>query len=247
MERREAPTRAILQIEGLSTRERVTVLLIQGEYAQMSTRSGEPLPLFEALLADVRTLGAKDLEARVLLGMGNVHNNRGAYDDARQCHQAALALNRTLGRVMDEGIVLGNLANAFHQTGQVEAAMARHRQALAIHRRTGNRLSEGMVFGLIGEVRLRRGELEEAARMLTQAIAQIDSHRRVLCLTLSDVSGMASGVPGGSGDCVGAAQRHRAGPRRPGHSPEDPVPQRSRPGVSPGWRRPGGEAMPCRG
>jgi predicted ATPase/DNA-binding SARP family transcriptional activator len=116
-----------------------------------------------------RELGNPADEAHGLHEVGNIHYQRGDFEQARQAYRAALDVFMGIGTGFGLGFALNSLGNALFHLGEPQQAQRLHRQALSVY--LDRRNEEGIVWTLerFTVVEAKYGDIEEAARLLGAA------------------------------------------------------------------------------
>jgi DNA-binding SARP family transcriptional activator len=124
-------------------------------------------------LAAARRAGDRDVEARLLAGLGDLHGERDRADDARRCLHQSLAAFRETGNRRGELQCLLNLGGVDLYQGRFEQAIARLEHALTGFRELGPRSWEALALSLLGGAHLQQGRLEAAIACLRQSLTVI--------------------------------------------------------------------------
>jgi tetratricopeptide (TPR) repeat protein len=131
--------------------------------------------LGEEALELAEAIGAWKRQADSLNLLSAIHNQSGAYDQARDCMEQALQLFREAGYRRGEAVMLGNLGNTAYLRGDYEGAIERYRQGLALARQIGHRYTEMLCLNNLGGAQVAVGTYEEAAASLGQVLEMPES------------------------------------------------------------------------
>jgi DNA-binding SARP family transcriptional activator/predicted negative regulator of RcsB-dependent stress response len=121
-------------------------------------------------LAAARRAGDRDAQARVLVGLGDLHTHQDRFDDAISCLQRSLATFRETGNRRGELQSLLVLGAVDKRKGRFDDAIARLEQSLAGFQELGARSWEALALFYLGDVNVQRGRLDAAMDYLSQSL-----------------------------------------------------------------------------
>jgi predicted ATPase/class 3 adenylate cyclase len=163
----------VLELESLSSLERMRALLAAGRAAWLSARADEGRALVEQSSSLARRLGHRPCEVQALGTLGNMHYEQGRRDEARECHEQALAIVREVGDGRSEAYLLNSLGSLQRAQGRPDDALAHYQRAISISRERGDPGNEaGGIHGL-QLLAWSRGRLDEARGLLEQVLAAL--------------------------------------------------------------------------
>ncbi|HET9141145.1 ATP-binding protein [Actinophytocola sp.] len=149
----------------------------------MSCHYPDAMLLHQNAIGAARRCGDRAGEARALVGLGDLYQRTGRYEQATGQFDAALVIARDLSDVDTEGWALYHLGFICLLSGRYERGAEYNAQSLACMRATGNRFGEVRALGNLGCAYQMIGQLDRAADHFRQTLA--------LCRELDDREGEA--------------------------------------------------------
>ena len=112
------------------------------------------------------------LEGRVYNNIGEVHQTRANYEEARRYYEKALGISTEIGDEIEQAVSYNNLGVLNHNClGKLEDALVFHEKALEIRKRLRYRKAEGFSYNNIGGVFEARGEYKKALEYYEKSLA----------------------------------------------------------------------------
>ncbi|AUX10618.1 TPR repeat-containing protein [Halalkaliarchaeum desulfuricum] len=147
------------------------------------------------------------LRARCRVGLGNVADEQGTYDEAERLYREALSDYRELDDSLGIADSLRHLGSVAQRRSELDVAADRYARSLAIYREIGAERKLATALSDIGSVAQDRGDFETAGRHYRE------SQRRYSALgerrEIVDVLGKLATVGWVTGDLEGAEKRAR--------------------------------------
>jgi predicted ATPase len=161
---------AVCQLPPLDAASRARAALIAGLSLNAAGRVAEAqLRLRQALefaLAGRRA----DVQARVLVALGDIHVNLAMFEAGRDLHEQARAMAAAEGLHSVECMALNGLGSACVDLGHIDQARDCYEAALRAARVAGDRRWQGWVLGNLGTLHFSEGALERAAEGFSAAL-----------------------------------------------------------------------------
>jgi predicted ATPase/class 3 adenylate cyclase/tetratricopeptide (TPR) repeat protein len=182
----------VSQMSALDAAARARVAHVAGAALDAGGSVAEAQRHLLLALADARTAHEAGLEAQLLVALGDLHINQGAYEEAKTCHAAALSIARAAGLRAVECGALNGLGSADIDLGRIAEARASYLEALDTARAVGDRQWEGLVLGNLGGLLFNEGALDEAMQHFGAAlgIARAMGDRKAEGNTLSNLGAL---------------------------------------------------------
>ncbi len=127
--------------------------------------------IYEQVLAEFETLGARPQRAAVLYQLGILHQAQGEYDRARQRYEQSLAIAEELGDRAGVARSLHQLGILHQDQGEYEGARQRYEQSLVIFQELGDRAGVARSLHDLGALHQDQGEYERARQRYEQSLA----------------------------------------------------------------------------
>jgi predicted ATPase/DNA-binding XRE family transcriptional regulator len=126
--------------------------------------------LQKALAAEGRDLLPRDLQAKVLHGIGTLAWAQGDNTAAGRFFQESLAIWRELGDKRGVANMLNNLGIVALPQGDYDTAHEMHTESLALYRELDDKWSIALALANLGLVALNKGQYEQAQSLLTSSL-----------------------------------------------------------------------------
>jgi len=123
------------------------------------------------LLACLRRGGNRDEEGKFTGILGNMYQEQGKYNEAKQLFEKALNIMVETGERRGEGTCYGNLGKVFASLGEYVKAEQYHYKALAISKEIGDKQDEATDYANLGDVFFSVHEFVKAKEYLQKALA----------------------------------------------------------------------------
>ncbi len=155
---------AVAQMHGLANPAVARVDFVAGSALNAAGQVIVARTRLETGLARARTSSEREIEARILIGLGELHGNQARVHESQECHAAALSLAQAIGDRSLECEALNGLGAACVDLGRLDEARAHYVRALKVSRDAGNKHWEGGLLGNLGGLLYYEGKLDEAAQ-----------------------------------------------------------------------------------
>ncbi len=139
----------------------------QGRYDQARA-------ILQDAIADSRTNGSLEGEARALHSLGNTFWSMAEYNRARACYEQGRRLYEQLGLSLAASTLTGNIGVVHWRLGQHQDALAHYRVALEATRITGDIARTAIWLGNIGLVYVDLADDEQALAYIDEALQTHD-------------------------------------------------------------------------
>jgi predicted ATPase/DNA-binding SARP family transcriptional activator len=136
----------------------------QGDYAVAQSS-------YETCIKLGQELGAKDIVARSLTGLGNIAHVRGDHAAARNFFEQSLAFERVMENDLGISVGLHNLAGVAYAQGDYPTARAFCEESLAIERKRGDQSGIGTSLVSLGQIALEQGDTTFARTYFEEGLA----------------------------------------------------------------------------
>lgn len=137
-------------------------------------RLDEALTAHTAALSQRKKAGDPAGQAASLNNLGNVHLDRGDWDEAERCYHESLAHYRDLTISDREASLENNLGNLAANRGDFHEAEAHHARALALRCQLGDRFGSGASRCALAYSWLRAGRIAEAIEGFRRGLRLIE-------------------------------------------------------------------------
>lgn len=161
----------ILRMQGLDVRLAALARLTHVEVQTRTTATDGMEASLLQVLEQVRLLGDRLLEGRILGKLGNLCLWASRLEEAYDHYLAALAAVWSGGTRLLEARMLGNLAITAHERGRTDEAAAHYQAALEIEREIGSQRDEAITSCNYADLLGSQGKPDAARAAFTRALA----------------------------------------------------------------------------
>jgi tetratricopeptide (TPR) repeat protein len=184
---------ALARGNGAPPRVRAAALTAAGNLALARGVPAEARRLYEANLAEWRTIGDEAEIAASLRNLGLVAVDQGDLEVAHALFEESLEVGRALGDRWRIALALHCLGALARDEGDLDRAQSRAEESLELFRSVGDARAASLVLMTLGSVALDRGDLDQARRRNEEGLAlcRVTTDRRGVALAFNQLAKVA--------------------------------------------------------